>query len=247
MNAHLLNPAVEAQASAAIQIDELTFSWPHSSSAILNIQHLSIERGEKVFLAGPSGSGKSTLLGILAGILEFSRGTITINHCHLDSLTSTQRDAFRGDHIGFIFQQFNLIPYLTTLENIMLPCQFSKVRAQNSIHQYGSVMNEAKSLLSRLDLAEDLWNSQAHQLSVGQQQRVAVARALIGGPSIIIADEPTSALDSDRRDTFLTLLLEACEENNTTLLFVSHDLDISTHFSRVIYLQDINQREVSSQ
>lgn len=244
MSNHLLNKAAE-QSSAAIQIDNLQFSWPNSISPILNIKHFSIEEGEKIFLAGPSGSGKSTLLGILAGILELNHGSIIVNDYDLTCLSSTQRDTFRGDHIGFIFQQFNLIPYLTTLENITLSCYFSKVRAKNSVSKYGSVINEAKLLLARLDLDTNLWSSPANELSVGQQQRVAVARALIGSPKIIIADEPTSALDSDRRDSFLELLLSACDENNTTLLFVSHDLEISTRFSRVIHLQDINVNEVN--
>lgn len=246
MDINLLNTAIEAEASIAIKIEGLKFYWPHSTSLTLNIDHLSINVGEQLFLAGPSGSGKSTLLGILSGILDSNSGHIIINNCDLNTLNSTQRDEFRGDHIGFIFQQFNLIPYLTTLENIMLPCHFSKVRSQQSISKYGSVINEAQMLLSRLDLTESLWKNKAHQLSVGQQQRVAVARALIGSPSIIIADEPTSALDVNRRDNFLDLLLDACEENNTTLLFVSHDLDIANHFSRIVQMQDINRSEVNN-
>lgn len=226
--------------SIAIALKKVHFLWPKATEPTIAIDELNIHHGEQLFISGPSGSGKSTLLSLIAGILVPTSGEIKINDCVTNQLSSSERDIFRGDYIGFIFQQFNLIPYLTVLENVVIPCQLSKLRTQNSIENYGSVLNEAKALLQRLDLSSELWHQKAHQLSVGQQQRVAAARALIGKPSILIADEPTSALDANRRQDFLNLLLSACNDHGTTLLFVSHDLDIMQNFSQAIHLNDIN-------
>ena len=231
---------MESAKSIAIALKKVHFLWPKATEPTIAMDELNIHQGEQLFISGPSGSGKSTLLSLIAGILAPTSGDIIINDCMTSQLSSSERDIFRGDHIGFIFQQFNLIPYLTVLENVVIPCQLSKLRTHNSIKHHGSVLNEAKALLARLDLSPDLWHQKAHQLSVGQQQRVAAARALIGKPSILIADEPTSALDANRRQDFLDLLLSACSDHGTTLLFVSHDLEIMRNFTKVIHLNDIN-------
>jgi putative ABC transport system ATP-binding protein len=231
---------MEKTKSIAIALKKVRFLWPKATEPTIAMDELNIHQGEQLFISGPSGSGKSTLLSLIAGILAPTSGEIIINDCMISQLSSSERDIFRGSHIGFIFQQFNLIPYLTVLENVVIPCQLSKLRTHNSIEHHGSVLNEAKALLARLDLSPDLWQQKAHQLSVGQQQRVAAARALIGKPSILIADEPTSALDANRRQDFLDLLLSACRDHGTTLLFVSHDLEIMRNFTKVIHLNDIN-------
>ena len=144
---------------------------------------------------------------------------------------------YRVNHIGFIFQQFNLIPYLSIEENVLLPCLLSCRREQN---EPGPVKEKARQLLEELDLPQDIWNKKVRQLSIGQQQRVAAARALIGRPDIIVADEPTSSLDYDRRVSFLKVLMKQCSQQNTTLLFVSHDLNLASQFSRTINLTEIN-------
>lgn len=231
---------MESAKSVAIALKKVRFLWPKATEPTIAMDELNIHQGEQIFISGPSGSGKSTLLSLIAGILAPTSGDIIINDCMTSQLSSSERDIFRGDHIGFIFQQFNLIPYLTVLENVVIPCQLSKLRTRNSIEHHGSVLNEAKALLTHLDLSPNLWHQKAHQLSVGQQQRVAAARALIGKPSILIADEPTSALDANRRQDFLDLLLSACRDHGTTLLFVSHDLEIMRNFTKVIHLNDIN-------
>lgn len=231
---------MENAKSIAIALKKVRFLWPQAIVPTIAIEELMIHQGEQLFISGPSGSGKSTLLSLVAGILAPTSGEIIINGCLTNQLSSSERDIFRGDHIGFIFQQFNLIPYLTVLENVVIPCQLSNLRTQNSIEHHGSVLNEAKALLAHLDLSSDLWHQKAHQLSVGQQQRVAAARALMGQPFIVIADEPTSALDASRRQDFLNLLLSACNDHGTTLLFVSHDLDIMQNFTQAIHLNDIN-------
>lgn len=203
----------------------------------LEIDHLNILPGEQVFLHGPSGCGKSTLLGVLGGVHSPEKGSLDVLGQTLYDLSSAARDRFRVDHIGFLFQQFNLIPYLSVLDNVLLPCKFSMRRRKNL---KDSPLEEAQHLLTHLDLKPELWSRPVTQLSVGQQQRVAAARALIGRPEIIIADEPTSSLDAERQIIFLNLLKQQCAEVGSTLIFVSHDKRLASAFSREIDLPTIN-------
>jgi putative ABC transport system ATP-binding protein len=157
-------------------------------------------------------------------------------------LGGAARDRFRADHIGFIFQMFNLIPYLSVLENVCLPCGFSARRGGRASDAGTSVEAEAIRLLEHLDMAHTaVLRRPVNQLSVGQQQRVAAARALIGRPELVIADEPTSSLDEDRRVAFLDLLFRECEQRRTTLIFVSHDASLGARFDRVIAFAEINR------
>jgi putative ABC transport system ATP-binding protein len=156
-------------------------------------------------------------------------------------LNGAERDIFRGEHIGFIFQQFNLIPYLSILDNVLLPCRFSPERRGKAEKQAGSASLAAQNLLEQLDLPPSLWKRRVTRLSVGQQQRVAAARALIGGPAMIMADEPTSSLDADHRKVFLRLLLEECRAAGSTLLFVSHDHSLAEEFSVTVKLAQLNR------
>jgi putative ABC transport system ATP-binding protein len=185
-----------------------------------------------LFLHGPSGSGKSTLLNLIGGVLLAARGSVSLLGQPLGELSASRRDAFRADHLGFIFQQFNLIPYLSVLDNVLLPCRFSARRAKR-ISEPGA---EARRLLSALDLDPALLSRPAAELSVGQQQRVAAARALIGQPEILIADEPTSALDAERQSAFVELLLNEARQAGSAVVFVSHDLRLATHFEHSLAL-----------
>ena len=196
--------------------------------------------GERVFIHGPSGSGKSTLLALLGGVLIPERGSVQVLGTELSSLPPARRDRFRGDHVGFVFQLFNLVPYLSVLENVVLPCRFSARRRGRAIDAGGSVHAEAVRLLSHLDLEPSLLARQVTDLSVGQQQRVAAARALLGRPEIVVADEPTSALDANRQESFLRLLLQECAAAGATLLFVSHDRRLAVQFTREIDLEAVN-------
>ncbi|MBC87015.1 MAG: methionine ABC transporter ATP-binding protein [Bdellovibrionaceae bacterium] len=225
-----------------LEVSRLSFSWPSSTSAVLDIDSFSVAQGEKVFLHGPSGSGKSTLLNLIGGVLTPQRGEITFNGMNLNEMSSEARDLVRGDQMGFIFQMFNLLPYLNAVENITLPCEFSKRKAMRVLEQASSLGDEARRLLSALRLDPHILEEKSvTQLSVGQQQRVATARALIGRPEMVIADEPTSALDSNIRDRFLRLLFDECNRNGTSLVFVSHDLDLGKNFDRVVSLEEINR------
>jgi len=224
-----------------IEIADLRFAWKKQAQPVLNIASLQISRGERVFLSGPSGSGKSTLLNLLAGVALPQSGTLKVLGQDLTSLGGAQRDHFRAHHIGFIFQMFNLIPYLSVVENVTLPCRFSDKRKHKVLAQADSLEDEAIRLLDHLDMAQaDVLHKPVNELSVGQQQRVAAARALIGSPELVIADEPTSSLDADRRAAFIKLLFRECDSANATLIFVSHDNSLQAPFERTIEFMQLN-------
>ena len=225
-----------------IDLKDVVFSWPKQAHPTLSIASMQIEKGEHVFLHGPSGSGKTTLLNLLTGINKPQSGKVEILGSDITQLSESKRDRFRADHLGVIFQQFNLLPYLSVLDNVLLSCDFSKHRQQKA----GKPIESAKQLLLDMEISEAQLNSKVSNLSMGQQQRVAVARALIGQPEIIIADEPTSALDTDNRDRFLDLLFSESEKYGSTLLFVSHDSHIQQRFKRTISLKEVNQAELTT-
>lgn len=219
-----------------LKINDLSFAWK-DQKPLLNINSLHINAGEFVFLQGPSGSGKSTLLNLIAGVLKPQKGQIKLLGKDICTTTASEADLLRGSHIGFIFQSFNLVPYLNAVENTVLPCHFSKTKSKKA-QQSNSIEEKARELLQALDIPKSSFYSPVHQLSVGQQQRVACARALIGSPELIIADEPTSALDTDVKDQFLELLFSVCQKDNISLLFVSHDPNLKSKFHRSIQLND---------
>jgi len=211
------------------------------SDVLIHINDLKISRGESVFLRGPSGSGKSTLLGLIGGVLRPQAGQISICGTEITALSAGRRDKIRAEHLGIIFQQLNLLPYLNILQNVTLPCRFSSARADRAASRGGSAVETARQLIKDLGLDANLMSRKVGNLSIGQQQRVAVARALIGGPDLIIADEPTSALDSDNRDRFIELLDAQRKRFDCSLLFVSHDLSLAKHFDRAIDLNTLNK------
>ena len=224
-----------------IEAHGLVFAWQANSSPVLSIEEFTINTEERVFIKGPSGSGKSTLLSLLGGVIQPQQGEIKILEQTLSELTQGERDQFRADHVGFVFQMFNLIPYLSVMENVTLPCRFSEKRRGRLAARTG-LESEAARILDQLGIGDKASiGKTVSDLSVGQQQRVAVARALLGAPEIIVADEPTSALDTDLRDAFIELLMQECEKNNTTLLFVSHDGGLAHYFDRVVDFQTINR------
>jgi putative ABC transport system ATP-binding protein len=234
-------------ATPAVQVRDLRFRWRRDLPEVLHIPQLRIERGERIFIRGASGSGKSTLLALLAGVNLPSSGEVELLGRTISRLSGARRDHFRSDHIGFVFQLFNLIPYLSVLENVTLPCRFSKLRRTKAVAAGGELAAEAVRLLRHLDMADpQLLHRPVTELSVGQQQRVATARALIGAPEIIIADEPTSALDSDMRQAFLGLLFQECDATGSTLLFVSHDRQLETLFERHIALDQLNRARLEA-
>ncbi|WP_049630660.1 ABC transporter ATP-binding protein [Cellvibrio sp. pealriver] len=216
--------------NSAISLQSVQYAWAKQDSPFLAIDDLCIASGEKIFLYGASGSGKSTLLNLIAGVVSPRAGSIHVLGQDIARMSNRQRDQFRAQYMGIIFQQFNLIPYLNCVENLQMRVEFLP-RDQKQ-----SAVAQIPVLLERLGIA-NVAQQQANQLSVGQQQRVALARALLGSPRIIIADEPTSALDADLRETFMQLLFELLDEK-TALLFVSHDQQLLPRFDRVLNMQD---------
>lgn len=219
----------------ALQIQGLRYRWPGAATDTLALDDFSLPTGQAAFLRGPSGSGKSTLLALAAGVLRASSGQVSLLGTDWASLGDRARDRQRGDHVGLVFQQFNLLPYLNVLDNVRLPLRFSRRRAAQARP------GEAEHWLARMQLPQTAWLKPAAQLSVGQQQRVAAARALIGRPEVVIADEPTSALDEDLREAFMDLLLDSCRQAGSALLFVSHDARLASRFERVLDLPALNR------
>jgi putative ABC transport system ATP-binding protein len=226
----------------ALRITDLVFRWPRQA-ACLDIQGFELAAGERVFLHGASGSGKSTLLGLLGGVALPQAGRIELLGTDITRLSSRARDRFRADHIGFLFQQFNLLPWLPAIDNVLLPCTFSARRRERA---GADPRAEAERMLRHLDLQPESWRKPAGELSVGQQQRVAAARALIGRPEILIADEPTSALDAERQQVFIDLLLQESAAVGAALVFVSHDQRLAGHFDRSVALHEINTAATES-
>jgi len=216
---------------ALLRLEGLEFRWPGRDGFSLAVGSFTLAHGEKLFLMGPSGSGKSTLLNLICGIMAPHSGKVLIDGTDIAGLRPSQADRLRADRLGIIFQQFNLLPYGSLLQNVLLPLQFSSARRRRASAN-GPPEDEARRLLERLGLQVDLHARGVTRLSIGQQQRVAVARAMIGNPSLIIADEPTSALDADSRDEFLKLLFEEVERARAGLIFVSHDRSLASAFDR---------------
>ncbi len=226
---------------ALIELTDLGFAWP-GQAELLDIPSFTLQRGESLFLKGPSGSGKTTLLGLLGGVQKPNRGSIRLLDQDLSTLSASARDRFRVDHTGYICQQFNLLPFLSVRENVELPCHFSTLRTSRAVQRHGSVAKATNALLAHLGLHQpELLQRRAGDLSIGQQQRVAAARALIGQPELVIADEPTSALDADAREAFLELLFAECREAGSSLLFVSHDQSLARLFDRSLSLAELNR------
>jgi putative ABC transport system ATP-binding protein len=221
----------------AVSVEDARFGYGRDRT-VLHLRGLHIPRGEKLFIYGPSGSGKTTLLGLLSGVLRADSGAVRVLGEDLTQLSNRRRDALRAAHIGYIFQIFNLIPYLSVEENIVLPCRLSADRRERLAGV--APADAARALADALEIGGVL-RERVTRLSVGQQQRVAAARALIGSPGLVIADEPTSSLDSDRRERFLELLFERCVEAGATLIFVSHDRQLAGMFDRALSLTDLNQ------
>ena len=222
-----------------VRFDGVTFAWPGSRRFGLTIERFALIRGERLLLIGPSGSGKSTFLSLLAGIVAPDRGHVSVLGTDIGALKSSARDCFRSEHFGIIFQQFNLLPYASVVDNVVLPLRFASGRRARATAG-GSAETEARRLLGKLGLdAASIDGARASALSVGQQQRVAAARALIGSPELIVADEPTSSLDRNHQMAFLDLLFADMDAAGTSLIMVSHDESLAARFSRVVALGDI--------
>ena len=225
--------------AAILSLDAVRFRWPGPAAFTLSVPQFDIAPGEKVLLLGESGSGKSTLLSLICGTMVPDTGTVTVAGTNLKALSGSQRDRFRAETIGVIFQQFNLLPFGTVIDNILLPLRFAPKRRK----RVTDPQKEAANLCTALGLPDGLLTVKSSTLSVGQQQRIAVARALIGNPDLIVADEPTSSLDANSQSNFLDLMFGQLSASGTSLLMVSHDPRLSDRFDRVIEMSDIAQTQ----
>ena len=225
------------KADTILDLDDVQYRWPGRTSFGLHVPNLTLAPAETVLLLGESGSGKSTLLSLICGTIIAQSGVVSVAGNNIASLSAGKRDRFRAETIGLIFQQFNLLPFASVQDNILLPLQFAPMRRK----RVTGLVAEAERLCSALGLPSDIMTVRAGALSVGQQQRVAAARALIGTPQLIIADEPTSSLDAATQATFLQLLFAQSRAHDTTLLMVSHDARLSSQFDRAIQMADIAQ------
>ncbi|MGB0504618.1 MAG: ABC transporter ATP-binding protein [Pikeienuella sp.] len=225
-----------------LKVSDVGFRWPGRTEFALAVPNFEIGAGETVLLLGESGSGKSTLLSLICGAVLPATGRVSVGETDVATLSGGTRDRFRAEQIGVIFQQFNLLPFGTVADNILLPLRFAPERRKRA----GNARQTAASLCAALGLPDDVMTARASTLSVGQQQRVAVARALIGDPPLIIADEPTSALDANSQAAFLDLLFQQTAANNASLLMVSHDPRLGERFDRVVQMEDIVQIERSA-
>ena len=225
--------AVNKERNTAIEVSNLQFSYTKESPPIIDIKAWQVSQGEHVFLSGPSGSGKSTLLNLLCGTLTPTQGDIALIAQPFSALSNRQRDKFRARNIGVVFQQFNLIPYLSVAQNINAAVYFANKKISKTAE-------DAKllHLLDKLQLPSRVLHAKADALSIGQQQRVAIARALINDPELLIVDEPTSALDSDARDSFMSLLKDVAGES--TMIFVSHDKAMESYFDRHCSMSELS-------
>ncbi|WP_016954733.1 ABC transporter ATP-binding protein [Catenovulum agarivorans] len=220
-----------------IQLHEVTYAYPsNKNKTIIQIKDWQLAQQQKHFLYGPSGSGKSTLLNIVSGVIKPTSGRVEVLNERLDKLKQHKLDKFRAQNIGYIFQKFNLIPYLNAFDNIHLAQYF----AANTKKQQANADKTIMDLLEELQVNIDDCQRPVSQLSVGQQQRIGIARAFINQPKLLIADEPTSSLDQDARDSFITLLNKLCANHNCNLLFVSHDMSLQSYFDRTHALNQIN-------
>lgn len=226
----------------SIKIKNLEYNYDKSNktSLVIDIPIWQVAEGEQVFMMGDSGSGKTTLLNLLCGILTPTQGEVNVLGENLSALSNSRKDTFRANNIGVVFQRFNLIPYLTVLDNIRLASVLAKNK--NSFNQ-----SKVKELIQLLKLPLAILQQKVNQLSVGQQQRVAIVRAFINEPQVLLVDEPTSALDASARDAFMHLLMKLCDKQNATLIFVSHEQSLSKHFSSMVDLTALNKAIPHSQ
>ena len=222
-------------AKPVLKLRKVFFRWPGRSSFSLSLADLTVSYGEKLLLLGASGTGKSTLLSVISGTLLPDQGSVEIAKTEITNLSASARDRFRAEQLGVIFQQFNLLPFGSVADNILLPLRFAPIRR----NRVKDAKSEVARLCTALGLPVDIGREKASSLSVGQQQRVAVARALIGHPPLIIADEPTSALDINSQDAFLDLLFTQAQTQGTSVVMVSHDERLGPRFDRILHMEEI--------
>ena len=223
-----------------IEIENLRFRYPRSDF-LPDLPRLNVAKGEKVAIVGPSGCGKTTLLNLMAGIVVPDSGSVSVDEKPVSSLSDSERRNFRIAGIGMVFQQFELVEYLDAKENILLPFSINRTLKLDS-----TVREKALALAQAMGLGEKL-KRRATQLSQGEQQRVAICRAMITNPKIILADEPTGNLDPRNKLLILDLIFQQADQNNQTLVVVTHDMGILSGFDRIVDFEQFRVETTSAQ
>ena len=224
---------------SAVVLNEVKKAFPLRGGLgleVLNLEHLALPAGSCTVLRGRSGSGKTTLLNLIAGVTLPTAGTIRVGNTDLFALSEARRDRFRAEHVGYVFQTFNLLSALSALENVMLAMMFADAVPKRLQRR------RASDLLARLGLAARLAHKPA-QLSRGEQQRVAIARALANSPPLVLADEPCASLDARTASEVMEIFLTVCRQDEKTLLLVSHDEAALGEADRVIDMAELNRTE----
>ncbi len=209
-----------------VEIDNLVFSYK-ARAPILKLPRFTLNKSEHLFVKGPSGSGKSTLLGILTGILVPSQGCVHIFGENLGAMRPSERDRFRGKSIGYLAQMFNLIPFMSVVDNICLPIALHKMSFNSDLK------TRVQRLMKELDI-DSLAKQKVSHLSMGQQQRVAAARAFLLEPPLVVADEPTSSLDELNKNELMKCLFALADQSGSTLILASHDLSLTAPFPKIL-------------
>ncbi len=212
-----------------LSVSNLTKTYPSGGKDLTVLDDVSfiVEKGTSCAIVGPSGSGKTTLLGLCAGLDRATSGSVTLNNISLDALNEDERASARNQHVGFVFQSFNLLPTLTALENVMVPLELRKEKG---------IRQRATELLTKVGLGDRIHHYPT-QLSGGEQQRVSIARAFANKPAILFADEPTGNLDNETGENIESLLFELNKASGTTLVLVTHNLELARKCNRVLHMK----------